>query len=234
MTVFYQLVDFFLFQSFLLHQSFSNHMQLVDIVGQQLFGSSIGIFHKGAYLFINFGCHFFTVILVAGNVAAQEYLILTMTKGYRTDVFAHAVFANHLACQLSCTLQVIAGTAGNFLQHQSFGNTAAQQHLQLIEHFAAGCIILIFLRQAQGITTGTATRNDGNLMYRIGVLKQHANDSMTAFMVSSQAFFLIADDTALALRSHDNTLGSLFHFRHIDSLLVLTGSQQRCFINQIG
>ena len=234
MTVFYQLVDFFLFQSFLLHQSFSNHMQLVNIVGQQLFGSSIGIFHKGAYLFINFSCHFFTVILVAGNITAQEYLILTMTKGYRTDVFAHAVFANHLACQLSCTLQIIAGTAGDFLQYQSFSNTATQQHLQLIEHFAAGCIILIFLRQAQGITTGTATRNDGNLMYRVGVLKQHTDDSMTAFMVSSQAFFLIADDTALALRSHDNTLGSLFHFRHIDGLLVLTGSQQRCFINQVG
>ena len=66
------------------------------------------------------------------------------------------------------------------------------------------------------------------------MLKQHTNDGMTAFMVSSQAFFLIADDTALALRSHDNTLGSLFHFRHIDSLLVLAGSQQRCFINQVG
>ena len=66
------------------------------------------------------------------------------------------------------------------------------------------------------------------------MLKQHTNDSMTAFMVSSQAFFLIADDTALALRSHDNTLGSFFHFRHINSLLVLTCSQQRCFINQVG
>ena len=209
-------------------------MQLVDIVGQQLFSSSIGIFHKGTYLFINFGCHFFTVILVAGNVTSQEYLVLTMTKGYRTDVFAHAVFANHLACQLSCTLQVIAGTAGDFLQHQSFGHTATQQHLQLIKHFAAGCIILIFLRQAQGITTGTATRNDSNLMYRVSMLKQHTNDSMTAFMVSSQAFFLIADDTALALRSHDNTLGSFFHFRHINGLLILAGSQQRCFINQVG
>ena len=234
MTVFYQLVDFFLFQSFLLHQSFSNHMQLVDVVGQQLFSSSIGIFHKGAYLFINFGCHFFTVILVAGNVAAQEYLILTMTEGYGTDVLAHAVFANHLASQLRCTLQVIACTAGDFLQHQSLGHTATQQNLQLIEHFAAGCIILIFLRQAQGITTGTTTRNDGNLMYRVSVLKQHTNDGMTAFMVSSQAFFLITDDTALALRSHDNTLGSFFHFRHIDSLLVLAGSQQRSFINQVG
>ena len=157
-----------------------------------------------------------------------------MSKGYRSDVFTHAIFANHLTGKLGCTLQIIAGTAGNFLKHQCFGHTATQKHLQLIQHFAAGCIIFIFLRQAQGVATGTAAGNDSNLMYRISVIQEHTNDGMTTLVVSSKTFFLIADDAALALRSHDNTLSSFFHFRHIDNLFILTRGEKRSLIYQVG
>ena len=145
-------------------------MELVQIFAEQLFGSSISVLYEGAYFFVDFCSHLFAVILVTGNIAAQEYLVLTMAKGYRSDILAHAIFTNHLACQLSCTLQIIASTARNFLQHQGFSHTTTQKHLQLVQHFATSCIILVFLRQAQGITTGTAARNNGNLVHGVGML----------------------------------------------------------------
>ena len=70
-------------------------------------------------------------------------------------------------------------------------------------------------------------------MDRISIIKQHTYQGMTAFVISSQTFFFVADHTAAAFRTHDNTLGRFFHFRHIDFILIFTGSHQRSFIDQI-
>ena len=123
-------------------------MQLVNIVLQQFFGFLVSLVKELTDFLIDFCRNFCTVIFVTRNIAPQKYLILTVTEGNRAKFSAHAVFANHLACQRSCTLQVVAGTAGNFLQHQGFGYAPAKQHLQFVKHFAPGCVITVLFRQA--------------------------------------------------------------------------------------
>ena len=70
-------------------------------------------------------------------------------------------------------------------------------------------------------------------MNRISIIEQHTYQSMAAFMIGSQTFFFITDHAAAALGAHNNTLRRFFHFRHIDFILIFTGSHQRSFIDQI-
>ena len=65
------------------------------------------------------------------------------------------------------------------------------------------------------------------------MFEEHTYDSVTAFVVSSETFFVIADNTALTFRSHDNAFSSFFHFRHIDFLFVFTSSHQSSFVYQV-
>ena len=156
-----------------------------------------------------------------------------MTEGYRTNFFAHAIFANHLTSEGSSALQVIACTTGNFFKHQSFRYATAKKYFQFIQHFATSCIVTVFLGQAQGVATCTTTRNNSYFMYRISMFEEHTYDSVTTFVVSSETFFVIADNTALTFRSHDNAFSSFFHFRHIDFLFVFTSSHQSSFVYQV-
>ena len=231
--MFYDVSNFFFFKSFAFNQSFCNQMEFIHIFVEQFFSCSISIVQERAYFLIDFSSNFFTVIFITSNVTTQEYLVLTMTEGYRTNFFAHAIFTNHLTSKSSSTLQVIACAAGDFFKYQSFRYATAKQYFQFVQHFATSCIVTIFLRQAQGVATCTTTRNNSYFMYRISMFKEHTYDSMTAFVVSSEAFFVIADNTALTFRSHDNAFSSFFHFRHIDFLLVFTGSHQSSFVHQV-
>ena len=123
-------------------------MQLVNIVLQQFFCFLVSLVKELTDFLIDFCRNFFTVIFVTRNITSQKYLVLTVPEGNRAKFRAHAVFANHLACQRGCALQVVAGTAGNFLQHQSFGYAPAKQHFQFVKHFASRCVITVFFRQA--------------------------------------------------------------------------------------
>ena len=52
------------------------------------------------------------------DLAAQEDLLFLLAEGERTQP-AHAVFADHLACEFRCTLDVVAGTGGHLLEVRS-------------------------------------------------------------------------------------------------------------------
>ena len=100
-------------------------MQFIHIFIQQTFRFLVSLINKFTDFFIDLGSDFFTVVFISANITSQENLVLTMTKRHRTQFRAHTVFTDHLTGQRCSTLQVIAGTAGNFFQYQSFSNTAA-------------------------------------------------------------------------------------------------------------
>ena len=52
-------------------------------------------------------------------------------------------------------------------------------------------------------------------------------------MDSGQAFFLVADDVAAPFRPEAYLFTGFFQFRHVDDLLIGSGSEERRFIEQV-
>ena len=103
----------------------------------------------------------------------------------------------------------------------------------LLSHLFLGSVVFVFLRQDHGESTCHASRNNGNLVHRIGLRQAVGNDCMTSFVISSQLTFFVTDDSALLLRTGDDLGDGLFDLFHPDDHAVSAGCEQRRFIEHV-
>src|SRR5579859_5455118 len=85
--------------------------------------------------------------------------------------------------------------------------------------------VAIFGRQQHRETASLATCYDRHFMDRVGVGEHTGNQSMAHFMVSSDSFFTLADDAALASRASHHAVDRLFQFTHANFAFIAPGSK---------
>ena len=89
------------------------------------------------------------------------------------------------------------------------------------------------LRQLLCEPKGKAPGNDSDLVDRIGAREEFCHQCMPCFMVSGYTFFLIRDNHALSLSTHEHLVFGLFKIEHIYSFFVSSGCQQGCLVYKI-
>jgi hypothetical protein len=72
-----------------------------------------------------------------GDRAAQEHLALVLGVDHRAQRVGHAVAHDHVARQVGGPLEVVAGAGGHLVHEHLFGDAAAEQHADLVEHVLA-------------------------------------------------------------------------------------------------
>ena len=152
---------------FALQQRFSNTNHCRCILVDDALGAFIALVNHIADLLIDLDSRGFAVIAMLGDFTAKEDLFFFLAEAHWTKI-AHAPFADHLTRQIGGTLNVVAGAGGDVVHELIFGDTARHQNSDLRFQILFVVAVLIVKRQLHGQAKSHATRNDRDLMQRIG------------------------------------------------------------------
>ena len=113
------------------------------------------------------------------------------------------------------------------------GSTTSKGGTHLVEHlFASGNLSLFW--QIPGCSEGSASRHDGDLDERIGVLQEPAYCGVTGFVEGDGALLLGSHHFGLLLQSSDNAVHSSQEVVLVDSFLPVSSCDESRFVADIG
>ena len=92
---------------------------------------------------------------------------------------------------------------------------------------------MVLLRQLQRIAQGLAAADNRDLVDRIGVLQDVANQGVAALVVGNRGALGLGHNATLALRSGNHALHRFLDLVHRDHGTVAAGSQQRRLVEQV-
>ena len=153
------------------------------------------------------------------EVVSKENLSVSAVV-YISQLFGESVFCYHFTCYICCLLYVAGSSDGNIIKLQVFGSTATHASNDVAVHSLLGFKEHIVLRKVHGVSAGSASRNDCNLVNRQVIRKGSCHNCVSGLMVSCKLLFLVRNHLGLLGRSHFNLAYSLFDFFHSDESAV--------------
>ena len=174
------------------------------------------------------------VVRVRREVPPEEHLVVGLAERLRAELLAHAEARDHLLGELGGPLDVVAGTGGDVADRDLLGDTAAEDHGEVVEHLAAWCRGTCPPRAGQRVAERAAARDDRDLVDRVGVGQHVADERVTGLVVRDDLLLLVGDQAALALRTGDDAVDGLFELDHVDLLLAVTRGEQRGLVDEVG
>ena len=166
--------------------------------------------------------------------AAQEDFTFIFSVHHRPQSIGHPITGDHVTSNASGTLKVIARASGHLIHEHLFSDTTTKQHADLVQHEFFVVAVTIFFGQAHGHTQSTATRNDGDLVHRITLGQELANQSVARLVVRRVAALFFRHDHALALWAHQDFVFGFLKVLHLHHASVTARSHQGCFVTQVG
>ena len=191
------------------------------------------VFHNALHFRIHKACRVFAEVLVLNPFAANKNFFAGFADGQRAHGFAHAPLADHLAGHAGDAFDVVGGAGGDIVKNDFFRHAATQQHHQIIAQEGARITVAVFFRQLHGHAQGAATRNDRNLVYRIGTGQQAGSQGVTAFVVGGDALFFLGEDKTAAFAAHENLVLGILEIMHVQAVLIELGGLKGSFVDQI-
>ncbi len=128
---------------------------------------------------------------------------------------------------LGGALNIVRGARSDAFTAQShfLGNTATVQTANLAEDAGFAVAVAILFRQEHGDSEGPATGNDTDLVDRIMLRHQAADDGMAGFMVGGIQLFLVGHDHGFTLGAHHDLILGFLEFFHGHALLACASSE---------
>ena len=203
------------------------------MVLQDLLGLGVSRRDDGLDLFVNLRSGPLGVVADVAHFLAQERVAVVGAVGDGPQLVAHAVLGHHGTGDLGGPLDVVGCAGGDVIQHQSLGNTAAQQHHQLFPHLVPALVGPVLRGQVHGIATCHTPRDNGDLVDRILGTAVIGGNRMASLVVRGKLLFLFAHDTALLLRTHHHLDSGLLDLFHGDGPMILPGCQQGGFVEKV-
>src|SRR6266571_5299049 len=175
----------------------------------------------------------FAVVLVLGDLPAEEDLLLLLAEGQRSHRRAHAPLADHLARHLGRLLEIVAG-AGREDAHEHLLRHAATHHdreraLEVLARVVVAVVDRELLRDSQR----HAARNDGDLVDRVGVRHGVGRERVPRLVIRGQPLLLLGDDEGAALGAHQDLVLGPLEVLHEDELLVVARGVQGRLVDQV-
>ena len=214
-------------------QELRHLVQLVHVLGQSGLALVVGAVDDRTNLLVDLRRDRLGVVPGVAQVAAQKDLVLVLAVDNRAQAVAEAIAGDHRAGNLGGALQVVGSAGGDVVQHQLFGDAAAQQGDDVLLHALPGLVASVLLRQAHGVAARHAARDDGNLVHLVLRLAVVGGDGVARLVEAGQALILIRHDVALLLRAGNHLDGRLLDVHHGDGLAAASGSQQGRLVDQV-
>ena len=215
------------------HLLLGGEVELVATLQQDLLGAVVGLAHDALNLLVDAARRLLGVVLVVGVVAAQEHLMLGLAKDLHAERLAHAEARYHLAGHLGGSLEVVGGAARHVVAHELLGNAAAQEDGELVEQLVLGLEVVVLGRQLHGVAERLATRDDRDLVHRVGVLEHVPHERMAALVVGDGGALRLGHHAGLLGRARDHALHGLLDLVHADPAVVAARGQKRGLVQEV-
>ena len=209
-------------------------MHLVGIFLDQAAGQRVLLVDDAADLLVDLAHGLFGNVGRLGDGTSQEDLALVLGVDHGAQPIAHAVARDHVARQMGGPLEVVGSAGGHLVHEHLFGNAATKEHGDLAEHVDPVVAVAITLGQRHGDAQRTATRDDGDLVDRIGLGQQAAQDGVAGLVVGRAAALVLGHDHGAALRTHQDLVLGTLEVDHLDQTAIATGGKERCLVDQVG
>ena len=176
----------------------------------------------------------FRVVGLLLELAPQERHRLVVTQRPRTELLAHAEAHDHLLGGGRRLLEVVGGAGGDLVEHDLLGGAAAERHGERVHELALGGEELVLGGQRDGEAQRLAAAHHGDLVHRVGVLEEVADEGVAHLVVGRDGLLLLGDDARLLLGTGEDAHDALFELVHLDDLLAVAGGQQRRLVDEVG
>ena len=210
-----------------------HRVQLIHMVGQNLFSTLVGCIDELTHLTVNLERYMIGIVLGLVKITAQENFALARTIYDGAQLFAKAILGHHAARQIAGPLNIVGSAGGDIIQHQLFRHTAAQQHHQILLHLAFPPVVAVLRGQRHGKSSCHSSGNDGNLVYRILGRTIVGAYRVTGFVESGEAFVLGRHHMGFLLRTSHHLDGRLLDILHHQRLASPLNRQQRGLVEQV-
>ena len=159
--------------------------------------------------------------------------MLRLAERLRTELVGHAVLRDHLLGELGGTLDVVARAGGDVADGDLLGDASAQQAREVVEHLLLAAEELLLFRQVPRAAERAAARDDRDLVDRVAVRQDVADDGVAGLVVRDDLLLVLGDQAALALGTGDDAVDGLFELDHVDLLAAVARGQQRGLVHEV-
>ena len=138
-------------------------------------------------------------------VSAVQVLALYGGQTHDAEGVAHAEHGDHLPCQVSGALDVVAGAGGGGMEDHFFRRTATQQDADAAEKFFLAVEELLLLRRLHGVAQGAlGVGDDGDLAHRLRALLTGGDEGVAYLVVGDELLLLFGEHGALLFGTGDD------------------------------
>ena len=130
-------------------------------------------------------------------------------------------------------LEVVGGTRRDATEEDLFGGTTCERGAHLVAQ-SLGRGDLTLLGEVPSRTEGLASRYDGDLDQRIGVLEEPADRGVSSFVEGDAVTLLFGGHLVLLLQTTDDAVDGVHEVITGDELLASAGRDEGCLITYIG
>src|SRR5690606_20769035 len=205
-AAFHDRVDLRHVAGLVLEQRLGPRVQLVQVLGEDGPGPVVGVVEDLAHLFVDPARGLVGHALVLRDRAAEEHLVLFLAIGDRTEFGRQAPLGDHAAGHLGGALDVVGGAGGDLVgaEDQLFRHAAAVQRGQAAVQAFAGGAVAVALGQELGHAQRAAARDDRDLVDRVMIRHQAADDGVAGLVVGGIGLFFLAHGHRAALGAHQD------------------------------
>ena len=171
---------------------------------------------------------------LAGAAAKEDFLV-SFVVHQRPHLLRQTPLGNHFSCDIGRSLNVV-GRTGSYTvlaQRHFLGDTAAEQAANLAGNKAPAMAVAVLFRQEHGHTKGATPGDNTDLVYRVVLRQQAANNGMPRFVVGSIALLVLRHDHGFALGAHHDLVLCLFKLGHAHRANSGAGGKQSGLVDQV-
>ena len=137
---------------------------------------------------------------------------------------AHAILHDHGTGDVGGPLKIVRCTGANVSKNHLLGERASQENLHLCLEFRLGDKVPIIFWSLHGVTQcRDPSRNDGNLVDRIGIGDRIGYQSVARLVVSDPELFVFVHHPFLFLQTGRGPFDGLVEFRLVDYIFSFPG-----------
>lgn len=190
---------------------------------------------NGFHLFVHFTGGLLAAVTFDGAVAAcGEKRIDALSAVEKSDGFAHAIHADHLAGNGGGVFEIVLRSGGDFGENQLLGGTSAEQAFDFVQQLLIAHEGLVAIGRLKGAAEGAAAaRDDADFPQDFAVLGGNADKSMAHFVVGDAQLLFVAEAAALAFGTGDDLFDGIFQITLTDRGPLMARSKERGLVDYI-
>src|SRR6201747_968663 len=213
-----------------LQQQFRDPVEFVAALAEQALGGLVGALDDAADL----AGDLVGVVRLGGELAAEEGLTAVVAEDAGAESLGHAEPHHHLLCRLGHLFEVVGGAGGDLAEDDLLGGAAAQGHRHRVGQLGAGGEELVLGRQADRVAERLAAADDRDLVDRVAVGQEVADDRVPHLVIGGDQALLLAHHPGLLLGAGDHPHDPLLELLHAALATAGAGGQQGGLVDQVG